>query len=287
MVAGYCFSYTKNAMTKPNLINRGGVVPTTKFRPIVDISHFRMVFGDKEVVKDLSFTVNRGEIFGLLGSNGSGKTTTLRALLGIYQPTDGQLLINGQPFRVDGGINIGYLPEERGLYKKEPVLDVMVYFGQLKGMSKAAAKEFSLNYLRQVGLDEYSHTIVDKLSGGQQQKIQLGIAIMNQPELLILDEPTKGFDPVNRRLLMDIIFGLHKQGATVIMVSHQMDEVEKTCDRILLLKDGIAQEYGTVAEIKKKHNGASIDDIFVEIYGRPDESGIEQLIDFAGEGHHE
>ena len=286
MVAGYCFSYTKNAMTKPNLINRG-VVPTTKSRPIVDISHFRMVFGDKEVVKDLSFTVNRGEIFGLLGSNGSGKTTTLRALLGIYQPTDGQLLINGQPFRVDGGINIGYLPEERGLYKKEPVLDVMVYFGQLKGMSKTAAKEFSLDYLRQVGLDEYSHTIVDKLSGGQQQKIQLGIAIMNQPELLILDEPTKGFDPVNRRLLMDIIFGLHKQGATVIMVSHQMDEVEKTCDRILLLKDGIAQEYGTVAEIKKKHNGASIDDIFVEIYGRPDESGIEQLIDFAGEGHHE
>lgn len=286
MVAGYCFSYTKNAMTKPNLINRG-VVPTAKSRPIVDISHFRMVFGDKEVVKDLSFTVNRGEIFGLLGSNGSGKTTTLRALLGIYQPTDGQLLINGQPFRVDGGINIGYLPEERGLYKKEPVLDVMVYFGQLKGMSKTAAKEFSLDYLRQVGLDEYSHTIVDKLSGGQQQKIQLGIAIMNQPELLILDEPTKGFDPVNRRLLMDIIFGLHKQGATVIMVSHQMDEVEKTCDRILLLKDGIAQEYGTVAEIKKKHNGASIDDIFVEIYGRPDESGIEQLIDFAGEGHHE
>ena len=286
MVAGYCFSYTKNAMTKPNLINRG-VVPTTKSRPIVDISHFRMVFGDKEVVKDLSFTVNRGEIFGLLGSNGSGKTTTLRALLGIYQPTDGQLLINGQPFRVDGGINIGYLPEERGLYKKEPVLDVMVYFGQLKGMSKTAAKEFSLNYLRQVGLNEYSHTIVDKLSGGQQQKIQLGIAIMNQPELLILDEPTKGFDPVNRRLLMDIIFGLHKQGATVIMVSHQMDEVEKTCDRILLLKDGIAQEYGTVAEIKKKHNGASIDDIFVEIYGRPNESGIEQLIDFAGEGHHE
>lgn len=254
-------------------------MPTTKSRPIVDISHFRMVFGDKEVVKDLSFTVNRGEIFGLLGSNGSGKTTTLRALLGIYQPTDGQLLINGQPFRVDGGINIGYLPEERGLYKKEPVLDVMVYFGQLKGMSKTAAKEFSLDYLRQVGLDEYSHTIVDKLSGGQQQKVQLGIAIMNQPELLILDEPTKGFDPVNRRLLMDIIMGLHKCGATVVMVSHQMDEVEKICDRILLLKDGIAQEYGTVAEIKKKHNGASIDDIFVEIYGRPDEVGIDQFID--------
>ena len=255
--------------------------------PVVDIQHFRMSFGDREVVKDLSFTVQRGEIFGFLGSNGSGKTTTLRALLGIYQPTGGKLLINGKPFSVDRGLNIGYLPEERGLYKKEPVIDVMTYFGQLKGMSRQNAQQFSLDYLRRVGLNDYAHTKVDKLSGGQQQKVQLGIAIMNQPELLILDEPTKGFDPVNRRLLMDMIFSLHKKGATVIMVSHQMDEVEKICDRILLLKDGVAQEYGTVASIKKKHGGASIDDIFVEIYGQPDESGIERLIDFNGEEHHE
>lgn len=247
--------------------------------PVVDIQHFRMSFGGKVVVKDLSFTVQRGEIFGFLGSNGSGKTTTLRALLGIYQPDSGTLSINGAPFAVDRGINIGYLPEERGLYKKEPVIDVMTYFGQLKGMSKSEARSFSLDYLEQVGLADYAHTIVDKLSGGQQQKVQLGIAIMNQPELLILDEPTKGFDPVNRRLLMDIIMGLHKRGATVVMVSHQMDEVEKICDRILLLKNGVAKEYGTVAEIKKKHGGASIDDIFVEIYGRPDEVGIDQFID--------
>lgn len=255
--------------------------------PVVDIQHFRMSFGDREVVKDLSFTVQRGEIFGFLGSNGSGKTTTLRALLGIYQPTGGKLLINGKPFSVDRGLNIGYLPEERGLYKKEPVIDVMTYFGQLKGMSRQNAQQFSLDYLHRVGLNDYARTKVDKLSGGQQQKIQLGIAIMNQPELLILDEPTKGFDPVNRRLLMDMIFSLHKKGATVIMVSHQMDEVEKICDRILLLKDGVAQEYGTVASIKKKHGGASIDDIFVEIYGQPDESGIERLIDFNGEEHYE
>ena len=102
--------------------------------PVVDIQHFRMSFGGKVVVKDLSFTVQRGEIFGFLGSNGSGKTTTLRALLGIYQPDSGTLLINGAPFAVDRGINIGYLPEERGLYKKEPVIDVMTYFGQLKGI---------------------------------------------------------------------------------------------------------------------------------------------------------
>ncbi|MDO4271719.1 MAG: ATP-binding cassette domain-containing protein [Candidatus Saccharibacteria bacterium] len=247
-------------------------------RPIVDIRHFSMSFGDKQVVKDLSFTINRGEVFGLLGSNGSGKTTTLRALLGIYKPNSGELLINGQPFDVAGSTRIGYLPEERGLYKKESVIDVMTYFGQLKGMSRKEAVKFSLDYLKQVDLLDHANTKVSKLSGGQQQKVQLGIAIMNNPELLILDEPTKGFDPVNRRLLMDIVFELHRHGATVIMVSHQMDEVEKICDRILLLKDGVAYEYGTVSEIKAKHHGASIDDIFVDIYGRPDETNLGKLL---------
>lgn len=258
---------------------------TKETRPIIEVQNFRMDFGNKTVVRDLSFQVNRGEIFGLLGSNGSGKTTTLRALLGIYQPTGGKLLINGKPFSVDRGINIGYLPEERGLYKEEPVIDVMTYFGQLKGMTKDEARRFSINYLEKVDLADHAKTTVKKLSGGQQQKVQLGIAIMNEPDLIILDEPTKGFDPVNRRLLMDMIFSLHKQGATVIMVSHQMDEVEKICDRILLLKDGVAQEYGTVAEIKKKHSGASIDDIFVEIYGHPDELDIDHLISFKEDSH--
>ena len=246
--------------------------------PIIDIRNFRMDFGDKTVVQDLTFQVERGEIFGLLGSNGSGKTTTLRALLGIYQPTSGQLLINGKPFSVDRGINIGYLPEERGLYKNEPVINVMTYFGQLKGMTKSEARRFSMNYLEKVDLADHAKTTIKKLSGGQQQKVQLGIAIMNNPELIILDEPTKGFDPVNRRLLMDLIFSLHQNGATIVMISHQMDEVEKICDRILLLKDGVSMEYGTVEEIKKKHKGASIDDIFVEIYGKPDETSLEKLI---------
>ena len=245
--------------------------------PIIDIRNFRMDFGGKTVVQDLTFQVERGEIFGLLGSNGSGKTTTLRALLGIYQPTSGQLLINDKPFSVDRGINIGYLPEERGLYKNEPVINVMTYFGQLKGMTKSEARRFSMDYLEKVDLADHAKTTVKKLSGGQQQKVQLGIAIMNNPELIILDEPTKGFDPVNRRLLMDLIFNLHQNGSTIVMISHQMDEVEKICDRILLLKDGVSMEYGTVEEIKKKHKGASIDDIFIEIYGKPDETSLEKL----------
>lgn len=236
-------------------------------KKIVEIRHFKMKFGNKTVIKDLSFDVFQGEVFGFLGSNGSGKTTTLRALLGLYEPTAGELLIDGKPYAVDSQINLGYLPEERGLYKKEKVLDVMVYFGQLKGLSRDGAKEFSLNFLKRVDLIDKAGMRLDKLSGGQQQKIQLGVTIMGDPELLIMDEPTKGFDPVNRRLLMNIIEERRKAGATIIYVTHQMEEVEQLCDRLILLKDGQAAAYGTLAEVKKQFGGASMDDIFVKVYG--------------------
>ncbi|HBH77392.1 TPA: ABC transporter ATP-binding protein [Candidatus Saccharibacteria bacterium] len=230
-----------------------------------------MDFGKKTVIKDLSFEVKKGEVFGFLGSNGSGKTTTIRALLGIYQPTDGELLINGEQFSVSSGAKLGYLPEERGLYKKESVIDVMIYFGQLKGLSKADARQRSEAYLERVKLSDKASTRLDKLSGGQQQKIQLGITIMNDPDLLILDEPTKGFDPVNRRLLMDIIEEHQRAGATIIFVTHQMEEVERLCDRIILLKDGTSYAYGTIAEVKRRFNGMSLDDIFIKVYGDENE----------------
>lgn len=230
-----------------------------------------MQFGPTTVIDDLSFEVQRGETFGLLGSNGSGKTTTIRALLGIYQPSGGTLTINDEPYRVDSGIRLGYLPEERGLYKKEKVIDIMTYFGQLKGMPRDAATKWSEEYLARVELSDKRDMRLDKLSGGQQQKIQLGITIMNEPELLILDEPTKGFDPVNRRLLMTIIEEHQKAGATVVFVTHQMEEVERLCDRIILLKDGKAEAYGAVKDIQKRYGGASLDDIFVQIYGEETE----------------
>jgi ABC-2 type transport system ATP-binding protein len=223
--------------------------------PLVHIKDFRMDFGDTTVINDLSFDVRAGETFGFLGSNGSGKTTTLRALLGIYQPTAGTLHISGKPFTPQDGARLGYLPEERGLYKKESVLDVMVYFGRLKGLDKTRAKAWSRDYLERVDLADKASTRLDKLSGGQQQKIQLGVTIMNDPELLILDEPTKGFDPVNRRLLMDIIEDQKLAGATVIMVTHQMEEVERLCDRVILLKDGTARAYGTVSEVQEQFGG--------------------------------
>ena len=236
-------------------------------KKMVEICHFKMSFGDKTVIKDLSFDVFHGEVFGFLGSNGSGKTTTLRALLGLYQPTAGDLLIDGKPYLVDSQIRLGYLPEERGLYKKEKVLDVMLYFGQLKGLSRKEAKDFSMKFLERVNLSDKANTQLDKLSGGQQQKIQLGVTIMGNPELLIMDEPAKGFDPVNRRLLMNIIEEQRKAGATIIYVTHQMEEVERLCDLLILLKDGQAAAYGTLEEVKSQFGGASMDDIFVQVYG--------------------
>lgn len=238
--------------------DRLGRVTTVSAEPLVHIQNFRMDFGRTTVIRDLSFDIRRGETFGFLGSNGSGKTTTIRALLGIYQPTAGILHIDGRPFSPDAGERLGYLPEERGLYKKESVIDVMVYFGKLKGLGKEKARRWSHDYLERVGLADKEKLRLDKLSGGQQQKVQLGVTIMNDPELLILDEPTKGFDPVNRRLLMDIIDDQKKAGSTVMMVTHQMEEVERLCDRVILLKDGVSRAYGTVAEVQDQFGGTTV-----------------------------
>lgn len=237
---------------------------------IVEVKNFRMDFGRKTVIRDLSFTVKAGEIFGLLGSNGSGKTTTIRALLGFYEPTSGELLVDGKKYHPeDATVTIGYLPEERGLYKKETVIDNLVYFGELKGLKDP--KDWAEKYLKRVKLADKINEKLEKLSGGQQQKVQLGVTIMGNPKLLILDEPTKGFDPMNRRLLMEIIEETHKRGAAIIMITHYMDEVEKLCGRAILLKNGVAHAYGTIKEIKAQHKNKSLEQIFIDVYGGEDE----------------
>jgi ABC-2 type transport system ATP-binding protein len=228
-------------------------------QPIVSIKNFRMQFGDNAVIDDLSFEVRAGETFAFLGSNGSGKTTTIRTLLGIFEPTAGTLLVKGQKYGPELSSILGYLPEERGLYKKETVLATMIYFGELRRMAPAVARKWSLEYLERIGLADKAKVPIEKLSGGQQQKIQLGVTIMNNPELMILDEPTKGFDPVNRRLLMDIVEEHSRRGATVILVTHQMEEVERLCDRVILLKDGKRRLYGTVDEIRAGYGAEVID----------------------------
>lgn len=235
-------------------------------KPIVHVEDFSLTIGSKKIITDLSFSVLPGEVFAFLGSNGSGKTSTIRSLLGIYQATTGTLHINGKPLTPETAADVGYLPEERGLYTRSKVLDTMIYFGELKGMDRQAAKEFSLAYLDRVELSDKATVKIKKLSGGQQQKIQLGVAIMGDPKLLILDEPTKGLDPVNRKLLLDIVDELQAKGTAVIYITHLMEEVERLADRLLILKDGKARAYGSVKDVKKEFSSNSIEDIFVQIY---------------------
>ncbi len=161
---------------------------------------------------------------------------------------------------------VGYLPEERGLYTRSKVLDVMTYFGELKGMKRADARQFSLEYLKKVGLSDKADLKVKKLSGGQQQKIQLGVAIMGDPRLLILDEPTKGLDPVNRVLLIDTINELRQDGTAIIYTTHLMEEVERIADRLAIIRNGQRAAYGTIDEVKKEFQAKTIEEVFVHLY---------------------
>jgi ABC-2 type transport system ATP-binding protein len=241
-------------------------------KPIVTVKDFNLRLGGKQIVSDLSFEVRPGEVFTLLGANGSGKTSTIRSLLNIYQATSGELLVDGNPYKPEHAHLVGYLPEERGLYVRSTVIDVMTYFGELKGMSRADARTFSLEYLKRVGLEDKAKLTVKKLSGGQQQKIQLGVAIINHPKLLILDEPTKGLDPVNRKLLLNIVEEYRQKGTAVIYITHLMEEVERLADKVLIIKDGARMAYGTKDELKKQYGMKTIEDIFVSIYTERQES---------------
>lgn len=233
---------------------------------LVSVKNFSLRLGNKQIVSDLSFEILPGEVFAFLGANGSGKTSTIRSLLGIYQATEGELLIDGRQYNSTMARVVGYLPEERGLYVRSTVLDVMTYFGELKGMKRSDAQDFSISYLRRVDLADKAKIKVKKLSGGQQQKVQMGVAIINNPKLLILDEPTKGLDPVNRKLLLDLVEEHRQKGTAIIYITHLMEEVERLADRILIIKDGKSVAYGSKAQLKKQYKMKTIEDIFVSIY---------------------
>jgi ABC-2 type transport system ATP-binding protein len=235
-------------------------------KPIVSVQDFSLTLGDKQIIHNISFDIKAGEVFAFLGSNGSGKTSTIRSLLGLYEPTKGSLTINGKRYSAADAINVGYLPEERGLYTRVSAIDNLIYFGQMKGMSRSDARATGMAFLKEVGLEDKATLKLKKLSGGQQQKVQLGVAVMGDPSLLILDEPTKGLDPVNRKLLLDIVDAHKQKGAAVIYITHLMEEVERLADRLFIIKNGEAKAYGTVAEVKKKFNAKSIEDVFVGIY---------------------
>ena len=235
-------------------------------QPTVSVKDFSLTLGSKEIVHKLNFEVKPGEVFAFLGANGSGKTSTIRSLIGLYEATSGELHINGRTYTAKDAMDVGYLPEERGLYTRVSAIDNLTYFGEMKGMSRAEARKVGMEFLKEVGLEDRANLKLKKLSGGQQQKVQLGVAVMGNPSLLILDEPTKGLDPVNRKLLLDIVEHHKQEGAAVIYITHLMEEVERLADRLLIIKDGKSEAYGTVAQVKKKFNATSIEDVFVGIY---------------------
>lgn len=201
-------------------------------------------------VDDLSFSVAAGEIFGFLGGNGAGKTTTLRMVLDIVRPTSGSIkLLGAAPDRRNAG-SIGFLPEERGLYSGMNAIDTIVYFGRLKGMDRGLAKRRGLDLLERFDLADRAKSDVGEMSKGMAQKVQLATALVNEPELLMLDEPFSGLDPVNQTLLEDEILRASRRGAAVIFSTHVMQHAERLCDRLLLLKKGRKRFEGTLAEAR-------------------------------------
>ncbi|WP_243684666.1 ABC transporter ATP-binding protein [Methanosarcina barkeri] len=210
-------------------------------------------FSEKTILEDISFSVKQGEIFGLLGPNGAGKTTLIRLLLDIIRPDSGEILVFGDFLSPAAKNRIGYLPEERGLYKKTRLLDMLVYLAQLKGVPEKQAHLNAESLLKSLELEQYKNKKVEELSKGMQQKIQFLSAIIHEPELLILDEPFSGLDPVNTKTVMAKILGLRAAGKTIILSTHMMEQAQTLCDRILMLNKGKRVLYGSVDDIRREH----------------------------------
>jgi len=209
-------------------------------------------YGDVVAVDDLSFEVEQGEIFGLLGPNGAGKTTTIRVVMDILTPDAGTVAVLGRPPGLAKG-QVGYLPEERGLYRNLKVLDTLIYLAELKGVARRAARERALTLLERIRLEDWASRKVKDLSQGMQQRLQFVASLIHDPQVIFLDEPFQGLDPVNVERIKDFVAELHREGKTIVLSSHQMNLVEVLCDRILLINRGRAVLYGPLAQIKREY----------------------------------
>ena len=223
-----------------------------------EVSHIVKSFADKAAVDDLSFIVSQGEIFGLIGPNGAGKTTTIRMMMDIIKPDSGEVTIFGEKLSEATKNRLGYLPEERGLYKKLSVLESIVYLASLKGMDRQSATEKADELLNQTGMLASKRKKIEELSRGMGQIIQFIVTIIHDPQLVILDEPFAGLDPVNTELLKGMFADLRNQGKAVILSTHQMNQVEELCDRILMINNGKNVLYGDLSEIKARYRGNSV-----------------------------
>ena len=219
---------------------------------ILELKNIDKSFGEKEVLKGVSFTAEGGKAFGLLGRNGAGKTTSIRILMNVFSANSGEVLIDGKPIDYDK-IGIGYLPEERGLYPKKRIIDQLVYFAELKGMSSKDSVKAVDYWLSRLGMSEYRNKRLDTLSKGNQQKIQLITALAHDPDIVILDEPFSGLDPVNAMLLKDVVKEQIAKGKIVLFSSHQMSYIEEFCDSIAIINAGKVAISGDLHEIKRTY----------------------------------
>jgi ABC-2 type transport system ATP-binding protein len=225
---------------------------------MLEIQNVTKRYDGRAVVDRVSAEVRTGEIFALLGPNGAGKTTLIRMITDILKPDEGTIRFEGIAVGPERRRHVAYLPEERGLYKRSKVLDVLEYWGRLKGMPAAAARRQGLELLERIELADWANKQVQTLSKGMQQKVQLCTALIGDPRLLILDEPFSGLDPINVQLLEDILSERRAAGVTVLLSTHQMNKVEELCDRALMIHRGQVVLYGTVREIRRQHAGHAI-----------------------------
>ncbi len=209
-------------------------------------------FVDKKAVDNISFEINSPGVFGLLGTNGAGKTTTIRMMLGILKKDEGEISWNGKEV-TRKNVNFGYLPEERGIYPKSKIIDQLVYFGKLKGMNKETAEKAVQYWAKKLEVEEYINMPAEKLSKGNQQKVQFITAVMHDPELIILDEPFSGLDPVNTQILKDVILELVKKGKYIVMSSHQMTSIEEFCTDVVIINRGTTVLKGNLKQIKDSY----------------------------------
>ncbi len=225
---------------------------------ILEVKNLEKSFGKKEVLKGVSFSACSGKAFGLLGRNGAGKTTAIRIIMGVFGADSGEILLDGKPYS-RGDVSVGYLPEERGLYPKKKIIDQLVYFAKLKGMKTKDAQSAADRWLRRLGMENYRDKKLDALSKGNQQKIQLISALIHEPDVVVLDEPFSGLDPVSAKLLKDVVKEELQKGKCVIFSSHQMDHVEEFCDSVAILCDGKIAVGGELCEIKRAHGNGLIE----------------------------
>jgi ABC-2 type transport system ATP-binding protein len=225
---------------------------------MLTVSHLRKEYDTTIAVDDVSFDVTRGEIFGLLGPNGAGKTTTIRVVLDILQPDGGQVLYDGKPFTAEVRTRVGYLPEERGLYKKSRLLDTVVYLGELRGMPRTKARDAALRWLKRLEMADQAGRRLQEFSKGNQQKIQFIAAVMHDPDLVILDEPFSGLDPLNQELFQGILLELKQAGKAVIFSTHQMEQAERLSDDLCLINRGRVVLQGSVRDVKRRHGSNSL-----------------------------